>query len=153
MPASGMRTRESNSFARSSARVQVRPRCSRAGSATCSPTVRAGLSEDIGSWKIIAIRLPRMRRMPASSSRNRSSPSKIASPLSIRPGGEGMSRISESAVTLLPEPELADDRDGLAGLDVERDAVDRRHRPALGVEARGEIADLQERWHCVYAEA
>ena len=62
-----------------------------------------GLSEDIGSWKIIAIRLPRTERMPASSSARRSSPSKTILPLSIRPGS-GISRRMESAVTLLPDP-------------------------------------------------
>ena len=108
------------------------------------PTVSAGLSEDIGSWKIMAILLPRMARMPASSSLKRSWPSKITSPLSMRPGGVGIRRMIDSAVTLLPEPEFADDGDRLAGVDVERHLVDGRHLPALRVEARRQVADLQE---------
>ena len=75
------------------------------GSAICSPTVNAGLSELIGSWKIMAMRLPRMARMASSSSLSRSRPSNKIWPASIRPGGVGINRISDSAVTLLPEPD------------------------------------------------
>ena len=82
--------------------------------------------------------------MPASSSFSRSWPSKITSPLSMRPGGEGMSRMIDSAVTLLPEPGLADDGQRLAGGDVERDLIDRRQPAALRFEARRQVADLQE---------
>ena len=139
-----MRTRPISSLASSSALPHARPRCTLMGSATCMPTVRAGLSDDIGSWKIMAILLPRMARMPASSSLKRSWPSKIASPVSILPGGVGIRRMSDSAVTLLPEPELADDRDGLAGADVERHLIDGRDLPALRLEARRQVADLQE---------
>ena len=39
------------------------PWCSRTASATWSPTVNTGLSDVIGSWKIIAIRLPRIARI------------------------------------------------------------------------------------------
>src|SRR6476620_11404285 len=67
--------------------------------------VNAGLSDDIGSWKIMAILLPRTARMPGSSSFNRSTPSNRISPLSIRPGGFGIRRSTDSAVTLLPEPD------------------------------------------------
>src|SRR5581483_9168061 len=100
-----MRTRPINSLASSSALAHGSPRCRLTGSATCMPTVSAGLSDDIGSWKIMAILLPRMSRMPASSSLKRSRPSKITSPFSIRPGGEGIRRMIERAVTLLPEPD------------------------------------------------
>ena len=44
----------------------------------------------------------------------------------------------------LARPRLADDGDGLARIDVERDLVDRGEPPALRVEARRQIADLQE---------
>src|SRR5690606_18971348 len=75
------------------------------GSATCLPIVRAGFSEDIGSWKIMAIRLPRIERMPASSRRSRSLPSNRISPLAISPGGLGIRRRIDRAVTLLPDPD------------------------------------------------
>ena len=52
----------------------------------------------------------------------------------------------DNAVTLLPDPELADDGDGLAGANVERHLIDSRQPAALGVEARRQVADLQEGW-------
>ena len=53
------------SRSRSRQRVALRSslRCSRTASAICSPTVNTGFSEVIGSWKIIAIRLPRIWRI------------------------------------------------------------------------------------------
>src|SRR5262249_11309960 len=64
-----------------------------------------GLSEVIGSWKIIEMSLPRTARICASSSLMRSRPSSSITPETIRPGGSGMSRITESAVMLLPQPD------------------------------------------------
>src|SRR4249919_241265 len=43
--------------------------------------------------------------MPGSSSFTRSTPSNRISPLSIRPGGFGIRRSTDSAVTLLPDPD------------------------------------------------
>ena len=51
----------------------------------------------------------------------------------------------DSAVTLLPDPELADDCDCLAGANVEGDVVHGRHPTALRIEACRQAADLQER--------
>ena len=69
LAASGMRTRPQQLLGlRRAPCAQGAPRCRLTGSATCMPTVSAGFSDDIGSWKIIAMRLPRMARMPASSS-------------------------------------------------------------------------------------
>ena len=50
----------------------------------------------------------------------------------------------DSAVTDLPEPELADQRHRLAAVDVERDAVDGQHLPLTEAEGDGEILDLQQ---------
>ena len=50
----------------------------------------------------------------------------------------------DSAVTLLPEPDFADDGHRLARPDVEGHLVDGRDPPALRIEARGQVADLQE---------
>ena len=60
--ASGMPTNESISTARAIAALRSRCRCRATTSAICSPTVKTGLSEVIGSWKIIAIALPRTSR-------------------------------------------------------------------------------------------
>jgi hypothetical protein len=62
------------------------------------------LSEVIGSWKIMAISLPRMLRISASLASRRSRPAKRMAPPTMRPGGDGTSRRIESAVTLLPQP-------------------------------------------------
>ena len=66
--------------------------------------VSTGFSDDIGSWKIIAMRLPRTSRMSASLSCSRSRPSNSTEPPAMRPGGLCTSRNSESALTLLPHP-------------------------------------------------
>ena len=60
---SAILTRLSISIARSRASRRLAPWCSRTVSAIWSPTVMTGLSEVIGSWKIIEISLPRMRRI------------------------------------------------------------------------------------------
>src|SRR5258706_1737718 len=73
-------------------------------STICSPMVKAGLSEVIGSWKIIEMRLPRTARIAALGRRRRFAPSKRISP-ATRPGGLATSPMIESAVTLLPHPD------------------------------------------------
>ncbi len=79
--------------------------CSTSVSAICRPIVSTGLSEVIGSWKIIEIWLPRIARISASVSSSRFLPSNIRRPETILPGGEAISRRIESAVTLLPQPD------------------------------------------------
>src|SRR5574341_1295510 len=74
-------------------------------SATCSPTGNAGLSEVIGSWKIIESLSPRRSRSRRGAAFSRSSPSKTISPPATRPGGCGTRPMIESAVTLLPQPD------------------------------------------------
>ena len=56
------------------------------------PIVKTGLSEVIGSWKIIEISLPRTLRIAASPSPRRSRPAKRMAPLTMRPGGDGIRR-------------------------------------------------------------
>src|SRR5579872_6571256 len=101
----GIFTRRSMSIALSQASFFDILRCSCTASAICSPTVSTGLSEVIGSWKMIAMSLPRIRRISDSLFFKRFSPLKMISPASIRPGGEGMSRMIVSALTDLPLPD------------------------------------------------
>ena len=63
-----------------------------------------GFSEVIGSWKIIEISLPRISRISGSLSCTRSRPSTLIEPLTMRPGGFGTRRSSDSAVIVLPQP-------------------------------------------------
>ena len=67
--------------------------------------VRTGFSDVIGSWKIIAISLPRIDRTSLSDIWRMSSPLKMTSPAAILPGGVGIKRMIESPVMLLPEPD------------------------------------------------
>ncbi len=50
----------------------------------------------------------------------------------------------ESAVTDLPEPELADEREGFALLDVERHLVDGEHFARAASERDRQVADREE---------
>ena len=63
------------------------PLCSSSASLIWRPTVSTGFSEVIGSWKIMAMSLPRTFRMSSSLSLSRSRPSKMTSPETILPGG------------------------------------------------------------------
>ena len=76
----------------------------RSGSATCAPVVITGLSEVIGSWKIIEISAPRTRCISRSGRASRSRPRKSTWPPAMRPGGSRTRRRIDSAVTDLPLP-------------------------------------------------
>ena len=80
-------------------------RCRRTDSEIWSPTVSTGLSDVIGSWKIIAISLPRILRISGSVLVNKFWPRSEIEPPSMRPGGIGIKRMIESALTDLPEPD------------------------------------------------
>ena len=67
--------------------------------------VSTGFRLVMGSWKIIAMLFPRIERTSSSSIFRTSAPSKMIEPFTIFPGGCGMSRMSESAVTDLPQPD------------------------------------------------
>src|SRR5689334_12084522 len=79
------------------------PWCSRSGSATCHPVRYTGLSDVIGSWKIIAISFPRTSRISSSVFLVRSWPLNTTLPPTILPGR--CSRMMLSAVTDLPHPD------------------------------------------------
>ena len=67
--------------------------------------VSTGLSEVIGSWKTMPISRPLTLRISASLMANRSLPMKRMPPPTMRPGGSGMRRRMESALTDLPQPD------------------------------------------------
>ena len=100
-----MRTRCSAAMARSrSAPPEAVRSCARIASVIWSPTVNTGFRLVIGSWKIIAMRLPRMSRICAGDRSSRFLPSNMICPAAMRPGG-GTSRITDSASTDLPQPD------------------------------------------------
>ena len=91
------------------ASFELAPRWTSRTSTSWSPTVMYGLSDVIGSWKIMAIRSPRMRSICRSVAVARSSAGPPSSfhrirPEVIRPGGSGTSRRIERLSTLLPDP-------------------------------------------------
>src|SRR2546430_270478 len=67
--------------------------------------VNTGLSEVIGSWKIMEMASPRTSRISASDNSSRSRPSNTTLPSTVRPGGDAIRRRIESDVTLLPQPD------------------------------------------------
>ncbi len=71
----GMWTILSISTVLSIAARRPRPSCRRMASAICSPIVKTGFSEVIGSWKTIEISLPRTFRIWAGGKVTRSRPS------------------------------------------------------------------------------
>ena len=73
-------------------------------STICAPIVNAGFSDDIGSWKIIAIALPRSACSSAAGRPTSSRPSKRIEPAATRPGGRTRPMM-DSDVTLLPQPD------------------------------------------------
>ena len=79
--------------------------CTRADSAIWKPMVSVGLRLVIGSWKMKPIFLPRSRRISSLDSFRTLMPSRMISPATILPGGLGISLVSESAVTLFPQPD------------------------------------------------
>ncbi len=78
---------------------------SRTDSAICSPTVNTGLSEVIGSWKIIEISLPRIPVISSSGSVTRSRPSKTMLEVGSTRPGRSIRRMIERAVTDFPLPD------------------------------------------------
>ena len=70
-----------------------------------SPMVMTGLSAVAGSWKIIAMRVPRRSRSRSGVAFRTSSPSSRISPRSAASSPLARRPITENAVTDLPEPD------------------------------------------------
>ncbi len=74
-------------------------------SAICLPTFITGFRLVMGSWKIMAMSLPRTPRISSSSIVRKSRSPSMSEPSTTLPGGSGMSRMSDRAATVLPEPD------------------------------------------------
>ena len=115
--ARGCATRRRSSSVRARAAVRPSRRCTRSTSPICCSTVCSGLSEVIGSWKIMPISGPRTcagsaRRAPISSS-----PAKRMLPVGWRGRGVGQELEDRECGHRLARPALADDRQGLAAVE------------------------------------
>ena len=117
------------------------------------PTVKHGLSEDIGSWKIIDMSRPMMLAalLGASCSR-RSLPSK-ARTSAVIVAVQGRRPITASIETDLPEPRFADDGQEVARSTVDVDPVDGAERAGGGGELDREVADFEKRHRLSSASA
>ena len=127
-------------------------RCRRIASMIWSPMVWTGDSDDIGSWKIIAMSRPRIARIAAAARRRaceidgRRRPARRSkiSPPTMRPGASTICRI-ERAVTLLPQPLSPTMQSVWPRGASKRDAVDRLHDAVAHREIGREIAHLENR--------
>ena len=86
------------------ASLRLIPRCRSITSVTWTPIGTTGLSEDRGSWKIIAMSRPRRSRISLSERPSRSTPSYVAVPSTWLPR-LGSNPMSASDVTDLPQPD------------------------------------------------
>ncbi len=81
------------------------PRCAISVSAIWLPIFMVGLSEVIGSWKIMPIAAPRTRLIARAPRPISSCPSRRAEPPVMRPGGMSISPMIACTVTDLPQPD------------------------------------------------
>jgi hypothetical protein len=101
--AAGSRTSSISSIARSWAAALESRACIRTASVICAPTRIVGFSDRVGSWKTIAIEVPRCARICRSEMPTSSSPSNRIDPLTV--ADPGSSPITARALTVLPEPD------------------------------------------------
>ena len=133
--AAGISTSSSMRWAWASAALRSSPMCRRTDSAICSPTVKTGFRLVMGSWKIIAISLPRMRRMAGSGRASRSSvwPARLvksAWPLTCVAAVRDSRRIRVRLVTDLPEPDSPTSAVVLPGRMLKLTSATERIRPS-----------------------
>ena len=100
----GMPTTRSISTARAQASFLLMSECVRMASTIWSPTRYTGFRLVMGSWKIIEICAPRICSISDSVAASRSLPSNVMEPPATWPGS-WRSRMMDSEVTLLPDPD------------------------------------------------
>ena len=93
----------------------------------------------------MAIRLPRSLRCSFSLMARMRSPLKRMSPLTTLPGGSGMRRMMDRAVTDLPEPDSPTTPSVCPGSRVKRHAVDGLDDAVAGEEVHLEVVDFEKR--------
>ena len=140
-----MPTSRRSSSARSRACASLIFRWMNSGSMICSPIDRTGLSEVIGSWKIIEMSRPRISRISSSESSSRSRPSNRMRPGRHLAGGLGQEPHDGERGHRLAAAGLADDGDDFAAVDGVGNAVDRAHDAARRVELDVQVLHLEQR--------
>ena len=144
---SGMPTRPSHSIALARAAAPRSAVCASIASTICAPTFITGFRLVAGSWKIMPMRPPRTARMPASGSASRSSPSSahVAADDAAVLGQQAHQRERRHA---LAAAGFADQREGLAALDRQRQAVDGLDEAGVGVERHLRGPAISQRAPC-----
>ena len=141
----GMPTWSSSSMARRRRSARLPPSCTRSVSMIWKPTVKQGLRLVVGSWKIIAMSLPMIRRRCAGAehrSRSLAVEDQAVGGDLAGPGDEPHQRQHGDA---LARAGFADDAEHLALLDREIEVVDRVQQAAARSELDREVADLDQR--------
>ena len=105
----------------SAARAARGPGAASASRRSAGRWCSTGLSDVIGSWKIIEMSLPRMARISRSESASRSRPSKRMLPPTMRPGRRGDQAQDRERGHALAAAGLADDGQRLAGVRREKE--------------------------------
>ena len=141
--ARGCRRRPAASRPRRRRRAAM-PRWTRSDSVICRPIFITGLSDVIGSWKIIAISRPQIRRRSRSDIVVSSMPSNCTLPsrIDVAVGQQAHDRARQDR---LARARLAHDAERLAPVEREADAVDGANRPERGEEVGLEVAHLEQR--------
>ena len=119
------------------------PRWMSSGSMICSPILSTGLSDVIGSWKIMAMSRPRMLRISSSERPSSSRPSKRTMPWDARRAGRQQPHDGQRGHGLA-RARFADDRHHLAGIDRVAQPLDRPHGAVRGDELNVEVVDLDQ---------
>src|SRR5262249_42678531 len=136
---SGIPTIESSSAARARAAVGVMPMCVSSPSVICRPMLRTGLSEVIGSWKIIAISPHRVvaERGEAPALKGEAPPDDAA-------GGRRHEPHDRQRADRFAAARLTDEGHRLPLGDIPGDAVDGADDAAARHEVRLKIDDIEE---------
>ena len=124
---------------RASARLRATlpfiPRWMRRTSSICLPTSQTGFSDEVGCWKIMLIRSPRILRIVVV--RELEQVLAVEEDLAgLDPAGPGDQPHDRQAGHALAAAGLADEAHDLAAIDVEVDAVDRADDAVARVERR-----------------
>ena len=124
-----------------------RPRWSRTASAICSPTVKTGLSEVIGSWKIIEISLPRILSISRSSRLSEVAALEDDPALArrSRPGSSTQAHDRQRRHRLAASPTRRRRRACGPSSSAKSTPSTARIGPPVGVEPRAQVLDLEQR--------
>ena len=118
--------------------------CSCTHSAICRPTLSTGLSEVIGSWKIIEMRSPRMRAHLLLAQREQVAAA-VAHRAGMAPRRHRHQAQDRERGDALAAARFADDAERLAVVHREGDAVDRAHRADQRGEGGAQVLDREQR--------